>query len=419
MSNTAYQPVPGAPQQLAESTSSPSLEAAREPKQDPQPKPKLPYSAYSGARKRFILIIVTSAAFLAPLSGNIYLPALPLLTEEFNVSDVAINTTVSVFMLVFAIAPLFWGACSDYIGRKPLYTISFLIFVFANVVLAAVPSNYAALLILRILQAIGASSVASLGAGTVADIYAPSVRASAISVFMLGPQIGPVLGPLIGGGIISTTTWRWIFGFLAILGFVVWVWMLFCLPETLRARVGNSAVNANTPWISFPRFKQRVEIEEGTIIMKRPSAINVFKILKYPPMIIASTNVAMLFGGYYCVAVTLPRVLQETYKFSYGATGAAYMVPGVAMVAGSLLSGRLADKARARAVAASPDGIVPPEFRLRSQIYGVVAFPIGLEMYGWFSHFEFHPASVLISTFISKNSHYHGPFLANPFLVRH
>lgn len=108
--------------------------------------------------------------------------------------------------------PLFWASYADYAGRKPLYVISLSIYITANVLLAVLPANVAALFILRIVQDFGAASVLSLGAGTVADLVEPKNRASAMSIVILGPQLGPVLGPLIGGALIGATSWRWVFG---------------------------------------------------------------------------------------------------------------------------------------------------------------------------------------------------------------
>jgi MFS family permease len=92
--------------------------------------------------------------------------------------------------------------------------VSLLIYIIANVLLAAVPANLVVLFILRIVQGFGAASVLSLGAGTVADMTEPKERASALSIVLLGPQMGPVLGPLIGGAIAGSVSWRWTFGFL-------------------------------------------------------------------------------------------------------------------------------------------------------------------------------------------------------------
>jgi hypothetical protein len=66
-----------------------------------------PYSALPLGRRRLILAIVTTAGFLGPLAGNIYLPALPVFQNVFQTSATAINATVTSFMVVFAFAVCF------------------------------------------------------------------------------------------------------------------------------------------------------------------------------------------------------------------------------------------------------------------------------------------------------------------------
>lgn len=109
---------------------------------------------------------------------------------------------------------MLWAGLSDWRGRRPLYIVSFGIFITANILLATVPAKYGALLALRIVQAFGSCAVASLGAGTVADMVEPKGRAFAMSIFLLGPQLGPILGPVLGGLFAGEASWRWIFGFL-------------------------------------------------------------------------------------------------------------------------------------------------------------------------------------------------------------
>lgn len=161
------------------------------PEKDPIPTPA-PYTAFSPWRRRFILGVITVAGFFGPLAGGIYLPALPVLEHEFQASATAINITVSVFMLTFAFGvsistsslrrfglltrrdaqPLFWSSFADGKGRRPLYLISIAIYIGSNILLAAVPANYGALVFLRIVQAFGSSAVVSMGAGSVADVCA-------------------------------------------------------------------------------------------------------------------------------------------------------------------------------------------------------------------------------------------------------
>jgi hypothetical protein len=69
----------------------------------PAPPPP-PYSAFSINRRRFILGVVTGAGFFGPLCGAVYLPSLKLFQTIFKTSETAVNGTVSMYMVVFAIA---------------------------------------------------------------------------------------------------------------------------------------------------------------------------------------------------------------------------------------------------------------------------------------------------------------------------
>ncbi|KAL8944141.1 MAG: hypothetical protein Q9216_000646 [Gyalolechia sp. 2 TL-2023] len=367
-----------------------------------QPTPKPPYSALSPGRRRFILGIVTATGFFGPLAGGIYLPALPTLQDVFNTSATTINATVSVFMAILSIAPLFWGSLADYGGRKPLYMVSLAIYIASNVLMAALPANLAAIFILRVVQGVGAAAGLSLGAGTVADITEPKDRASAISVVLLGPQLGPVLGPLLGGAITGSASWRWTFGFLAIACSAVYVLVVFCLPETLRSIVGNASCYANTSWIIRPRWRQERVVDPAKFPRPPPpTLLGLIKLLRYPPIVIVSINNALLFGAYYGLNVTLPLFLEDRYGFTTAEVGAAYLAPGISLMIGSLLSGRVSDWHRAQYVKRSTDGQPHPEHRLHLQIPGVIVSLAGVLMYGWFVHFRVHVAAVIVSTAIA------------------
>jgi hypothetical protein len=68
------------------------------------PEPPPPYSAFSINRRRFILGVVTAAGFFGPLCGAIYLPSLHLFQTIFKTSETAVNGSVSMYMVVFAVA---------------------------------------------------------------------------------------------------------------------------------------------------------------------------------------------------------------------------------------------------------------------------------------------------------------------------
>ncbi|KAE8422317.1 major facilitator superfamily domain-containing protein [Aspergillus pseudocaelatus] len=361
-----------------------------------------PYTAFSRPKRVFILAVVTVAGFLGPLAGNIYLPALPVLENEFQVSAAAINATVSVFMAVFGFGPLFWSSYADWKGRRPLYLISLVVYIIANVLMAVLPANFGALVFLRIVQAFGSSAVVSMGAGTVADITEPKRRARAMSYFMLGPQCGPILGPILGGAIVGQASWRWIFAFLAILAAVLWLIMLLFQPETLRARVGNGKAYSDKGWILWPPspFSYLASEPERGPPPPKPTLKGYWRLFTYPPIGIVSVNTAILYSSYFGIAVQLPTALENVYHWSSTEVGAGYLAVGIAMVVGSVAGGRWSDWHRARMVKALGEGKVTPEARLRDQIGGILFCATGLAMFGWFVDRAIHPAAVLVSTFL-------------------
>ncbi|KAK6459088.1 dityrosine transporter A Q resistance [Scheffersomyces xylosifermentans] len=354
-----------------------------------------PYSDISEGRTLLIICIVTSAGFLGPVAGNIYIPVLPLIQEVFKISTTTANATVSVFMAVCAVAPLFWASWADFGGRKTLYIISLLFFIVSNILLASIPANVAALFILRIIQAIGASSVMSVGAGTVADITAPKKRGRAISYFMLGPQLGPILGPLFSL-IASQGNWRWIFGFLSIIGSIIYVTILFFLPETLRCLVGRGECYRGKRWIVHPRLIQKQLIEESISFPRppKPSLKVYWKLLKFKPLLLCSINGGLLFATFYGMTITFAKILRENYKFPSWKLSVSYLCPGASLIIGSIIGGRIID----RIVSKKEEHI--PESRFYLQIIGLLISMVGILGYGWCAHFNVHVAAVFVFSFL-------------------
>lgn len=76
------------------------------------------------------------------------------------------NLSVTVFMLFQAISPSFWSVLADTHGRRPIYLATLFVYILASIG-TALASSYVALLLFRMLQAFGSSSVIAIGAGTI------------------------------------------------------------------------------------------------------------------------------------------------------------------------------------------------------------------------------------------------------------
>ncbi|KAI9320354.1 dityrosine transporter A, partial [Zopfochytrium polystomum] len=381
------------------------------PKVPPPPSQKTTaapeYSAYSAGRRRLFLLLVASAGFLGPLSGNIYLSALEAVRKDMDVSVSMINLTVTMFMLMFALAPLAWATLADSYGRRIVYITSLPIYVAANVGLFFAHS-YPMLMALRIVQAIGAAAVQSVGAGTLADIFQPKERGSAMSLFLLGPQLGPVVGPVAGGLIAQYLGWRWMFVLLAVVGTAVWLAIFFFLPETLRSRTGNGATLAQALAESTPAF--RLPTRTADAPKQQPGAkkpafnpLAPLAFLAVPAIAICVAAVAAIFGTFYAVTVEVPAAFSALYGFSSLAVGLAYLGLGLGFVAGSLAGGRAADRllaAEMKRLGTAKAKDVPTEIRVRSAAIGIVVFPVGVLLFGISLEFAWHPAAVIACMFV-------------------
>lgn len=132
---------------------------------------------------------------------------------------------------------------SDSSGRRPSFLICFVIFIAANIGLA-LQTNYAALLVLRMVQAAGCSAAIALTNAVVADIATSAERGKYMGYATAGLLLGPAFGPTIGGLLARFLGWRAIFWFLAIFTGVLLFVFGFFFPETGRNVVGNGSIPA-------------------------------------------------------------------------------------------------------------------------------------------------------------------------------
>ncbi|KAL3235319.1 Dityrosine transporter 1 [Nakaseomyces bracarensis] len=376
------------------------------------------YTAFTRLQQLLIFCIIIYIGFLGPMAGNIYIPALPVLQREFGVSETTINATVSVFMGVFSVAPLFWGAYADAGGRKVLYLISLLLMTAINILLASLPKSIGGLFTLRIFQAFTSSSVISLGAGTVADITPSKNRGKAIAYFMMGPNMGPVVAPIVAGLILlDEDKWRWLFGCISIMSGTGFLLVLFLLPETLRCIVGNGDVywqKRNDGYkdleVTLPRSRWRIlgdigflkpvsNSEEFQSIYPNPPKFKIYtyvQIAKFPPVFISSLASALLFSTYYGISVTLSHYLSVEYKYSSLKIGICYLSPGICMLLGSQCGGHLSDKIRKYWLEHNKSKSYPIEHRLILTVCGILISLAGAIGYGWSIQFHYHISMVLI-----------------------
>ncbi|TDZ68043.1 Itaconate transport protein [Colletotrichum trifolii] len=362
-----------------------SLALVREPLTLPMGAPEMsePYSIFTRKEKWFIVGMVAVAGFYSPLPANIYLPAIPKLSEAFGKSVELLNLTVTAFLAMQGVSPMLWGPLSDRYGRRPVFVVCLTVLIGACIGIALCPTDaFWPLLVLRCLQAAGCASTIALGAGVIGDISTPEERGGFFGMFNLGPMISPCIAPAIGGVLSDTLGWRSIFWFLVIMAVCCLLFILLFLPETLRNLVGNGSITLGGIYTPF------VPLVGRTLQKRKPSAskpgvrpsINPFVILVYPDVAITLIFTGIVYAVNNTVVTTVASSFAKVYPWlSETALGLCYLPTGFGMIVGTTLTGKLLDwdYARIKRRVEASDGPVefPKEYaRLRTMPVLLVLF---------------------------------------------
>ncbi|KXS16232.1 MFS general substrate transporter [Gonapodya prolifera JEL478] len=334
---------------------------------------------FSPRRRTFILILVSAAMLVGPIGGSIYNPLIVTLQEALQCPDVEINATLTVYVLFQGFAPLLvWGPIGDIYGRRPVYLVSFLIFILASI--ASVFSvNVWMLFVCRLFTSFGASAVNTTGVGTIADVFPKEERSKALGWFYLGPMIGPFIGGPLGGLIASSLGWRYCFAFLAIIGAVLLVNVYFFLPETLPKNI---------------------------VFKKKPNAFRSMHKLRHPFVSLVTFWVCILFSSNFAVSTQIARQYTRVYGFSEVQVGLVVLSTASGNIVGSLIGGWYADRSVRRGQSQNTEGgrLGPVRYvaedRLRSTWVSAVSLPAGLLIYGWGIQSRLHFMVPIVGQFL-------------------
>ena len=176
---------------------------------------------------------------IAPLSIDIYLPALPMLRQALAADEAQTLFTLSAFFIGFGVGQLLLGPLSDRFGRKPPLLAGLVLYIIASVGCAQADSMLT-IVLWRFVQAFGGSVVPSAVQAMVRDLYARNQSARILSLNMLVTASAPIVAPLIGGQVLLWFDWRAIFWVLVAFGVLAFIAAL-ALPETLDTSRRNAA----------------------------------------------------------------------------------------------------------------------------------------------------------------------------------
>lgn len=280
-------------------------------------------------KSRFFIFFLGACVALAPLSIDMYMPAMSQMAASLQVDFAAVNLTLSAYLFGNAMGQFFGGSLSDQLGRRTIGMTGLALFAIASL-LICMTTSITTLQILRVVQAIGGGFATVVCIAQIRDLFpAEEVMkryADVIVVMMIAPIVAPTIGVLL-----VPFGWQAIFAVLTIASSVMLLGYLWVIPET-KLVIANRLSSRKMFSDYWKVVTHRVD---GRITAIRYALYTGF-----------STGVFM------CILTNVAMIFMHHYRFTELQFALGFASLGVAMIIGNRLAVRMS-------------AVMPPEAWLR------------------------------------------------------
>lgn len=204
----------------------------------------------TGLQRTHFILLVGALTTLVPFTIDMYLPAFPILADDYQTTASLVQLSLTACLLGLAIGQLVAGAFSDMHGRRKPLLISLLAYILASLACIAAPNIYV-FVFLRFIQGFAASGALVISRAIVRDVSRGSELTRLFALLMVIGNLVPLIAPSIGSGVLLFADWKGVFLLLTILGIVLLVLSAFRLkeslpienrvPSNLKSTIGNFA----------------------------------------------------------------------------------------------------------------------------------------------------------------------------------
>jgi MFS transporter, DHA1 family, multidrug resistance protein len=284
------------------------------------------------ASTAFLLLLGAMSAF-PPVTTDIYLPALPELTQSLRGTVTEGQITLAVYFVGLGFGQLFYGPWSDRIGRRPTMLTGAVIYLAASIG-CAIATSMNQMITLRFLQAIGACSGVVISTAVVRDRFDHQESARIFSMLLTLRGVGPIVAPIAGGVIVTWLGWRAIFWAVTLFGITLGLSVFFGLEESRTDAVAARA-RSESPLGAYMAALRNTRILGYMLTSGLNFSCMFAWIAAAPYLVISLYQVPALYFGWifgtnaagFMIAAQINRRLLKSYRsddiLPRGAVGAA------------------------------------------------------------------------------------------------
>ncbi|PWT93220.1 MAG: Bcr/CflA family drug resistance efflux transporter [Acidobacteria bacterium] len=243
----------------------------------------------NSSNKHFYLILILGLlTAIGPFSIDMYLPAFPDIAKSLHAPISQVTLSLSSFFIGISVGQLLYGPLLERFGRKkPLY-VGLCIYLVASIG-CALAASVNALIMLRLLQALGGCVGMVAARAMVRDLFEVKDNARIFSMLMLVVAVSPIIAPTLGGYVTSILGWRFVFAMLIVVDLIILTGIYFLLPESKEPD---------------PNFSLR----------PRPIMKNFMGVLTHPQFYTYALTAAISAAGLYAYVGGSPYVFMELFK---------------------------------------------------------------------------------------------------------
>ncbi|EJL42839.1 MULTISPECIES: MDR family MFS transporter [Brevibacillus] len=182
-----------------------------------------------------IMVALMLSTFLAAMEGTIVSTAVPRITSDLSGFEL-VSWVYAIYMLATAVSAPIYGKLADLFGRKNVLLIGIGIFLLGST-LCGVAMTMGQLIVFRAIQGLGAGAVMPITMTIIGDLYTEqTARAKAQGWISAVWGLSGVAGPLVGGFLVDTLSWRYIFFLNLPFGLVSFFMLVWFYREKLLAK---------------------------------------------------------------------------------------------------------------------------------------------------------------------------------------